>query len=89
MVDARELQVDFDTAELFRAGLDAVSLNQFDLCVALVARPDMLSPFFDDVIHNRCARVCVFTDPESAASWLNSRPPKLRAADLASATTLR
>jgi hypothetical protein len=71
IVDARELQVNFNTAALFRAGVDAATLNEFNLCVALVARKDMISPFFDDVIRNRCARVEVFKELESARSWID------------------
>src|SRR5687768_1186011 len=75
IVDARELQVNFSTAALFRAGVDAASLRRFDLCVALLARKDMVSPFFDDVIRNRCALVEVFTDMESARRWIDARRP--------------
>ena len=75
IVDARELQVDFDTTALFRAGVDAASLNRFGLCVALVARTDMIDPFFDDVAHNRGARVKVFTDVDSAKTWVNQFGP--------------
>lgn len=77
IVDARELQVDFNTTALFRAGVDAASLTQIGLCVALVARRDMISSFFDDVTHNRGARVKVFTDMESAKAWVNERRPNL------------
>ena len=49
IVDARELQVEFDTVALFRAGVDAASMNEFGLRVALIAREDMISSFFDDV----------------------------------------
>jgi hypothetical protein len=75
IVDARELQVDFNTIAMFRAGVDAASLNAFGLRVALVARPDMMSSFFEDVTHNRCAQVQVFTDPESARAWIQERRP--------------
>jgi hypothetical protein len=70
IVDARELQVEFDTLALFRAGVDAAALNEFGLRVALIARADMLSAFFDDVTHNRAAQVRVFTDLESAQTWV-------------------
>lgn len=43
IVDARELQVDFDTTALFRAGVDAASMNRFGLCVALVELPVEMS----------------------------------------------
>ena len=75
IIDARGLQVDFDIAALFRAGVDAAALNQFRLCVALVAREDMLNDFFNDVIRNRGARVEVFTDMESAMVWIDERRP--------------
>ena len=73
IVDARELQVDFDTLALFRAGADAAALNELGLRVALIAREDMLSSFFDDVTYNRAAQVRVFTDLESAQIWLRKR----------------
>lgn len=73
IVDARELQVEFDTAALFRAGVDAASLNNFGLHVALIARENMLSSFFDDVIHNRAAKVRVFTDLERAQTWIHEQ----------------
>jgi hypothetical protein len=77
IVDARALRVGFDTMALFRAGVDAASLNKFGLRVALVARKDMVSSFFDDVIRNRGARVEVFTDMEGANNWIE----ELRAED--------
>jgi hypothetical protein len=75
IVDARELKVEFDTLGLFRAGVDAASLNEFRLHVALIAREDMLSSFFDDVTYNRAAQVRVFTNLESAQVWLRERRP--------------
>ena len=73
IVDARQLQVDFDTVALFRAGVDAAALNEFGLRVALIAREDMISSFFDDVTHNRAAQVQVFTNLESAQTWILER----------------
>jgi hypothetical protein len=73
IVDARDLQVQFDTWALFRAGTDAASLNEHGLRVALIAREDMLNAFFDDVTYNRAARVHVFTDPQSAQAWIQER----------------
>ena len=73
MVDARQLQVEFDTIALFRAGVDAAAMNEFGLRVALIAREDMISSFFDDVIYNRAAQVQVFTDPQSAEAWIKER----------------
>lgn len=75
IIDARELHVDFDTLALFRAGVDAAVTTREELCVAMVARPELLSPFFDDVIHNRGAHVHVFTDMEHARFWINNRKP--------------
>ena len=70
IVDARELQVEFDTLALFRAGTDAASMNEYGLRVALIAREDMLAPLFDDVTYNRAARVHVFTDLQGAQAWI-------------------
>jgi len=75
LIDARELEVEFDTMALFRAGVDASELNRYGLRVALVARKDMISPFFDDVIRNRAAQVQVFTDIDTAGAWLKAIPP--------------
>ena len=75
IVDARQLQVEFDTLALFRAGVDAAALNEFGLRVALVAREDMLSSFFEDVTYNRAAQMRVFTDLESAQTWIQERRP--------------
>ena len=73
VVDARDLEVDFDTVALFRAGVDASDLHSFGLRVALVARKEMISSFFDDVTHNRGAPVQVFSDMEAACAWLDVR----------------
>ena len=73
IVDARELRVDFNTVALFRAGVDAAALNGYGLRVALIAREDMISTFFDDVVHNRAAQVQVFTELESARTWIHER----------------
>ena len=73
IVDARQLQVDFDTVALFRAGVDAAALHEFGLRVALIAREDMISSFFDDVTRNRAAQVQVFTNLESAQTWILER----------------
>jgi len=73
IVDARDLHVDFDTLALFRAGVDAATTTRDELCVALVARDELLSPFFDDVIQNRGAHLHVFTDMDSARAWIGKR----------------
>jgi hypothetical protein len=70
VIDSRDLEVDLDTLEIFRAGVDASDLTRHGLRIALVARQEMMSSFFDDVIHNRAAPVRVFTDPDAAATWL-------------------
>jgi hypothetical protein len=73
IVDSRDLTTDFDTMDVFRAGVDAAALNQMDLYMAFVAREDMINPFFVDVMINRGARTRVFTDLESARSWISER----------------
>jgi hypothetical protein len=72
LVDARELEAEFDTTALFRAGVDASDLNRYGLRVALLAREEMISLFFDDVIRNRAAQVQVFTDVGAEGAWLNA-----------------
>lgn len=75
VIDSRELEVDLDTMELFRAGVDAAALNKLNLYVAFVVRDDMINPFFRDVMLNRGALACIFTDMESARAWINERVP--------------
>ena len=70
LVDARDLEVDLGTMGLFQAGEDAVYLRHIGLRVALLAREDMLDPFFDAVVVNRGGDVHVFTDIEAARHWL-------------------
>ena len=70
LVDARDLQVDFDTMALFQAGEDAAALARFGLRIALLAREDMINTFFDNVIFNRSGDVGVFTDVNAAYEWL-------------------
>ena len=72
LVDVRDLKVDFDTMAMFRAGVDAAFLSRIGLRVALLAREDMIDPFFDNVARNRCAAMGVFTDMDSASEWLRS-----------------
>jgi hypothetical protein len=70
LVDARAMQAEFSTVDLFRAGQDAASLTTAGLRIALLAREEMHDPFFDQVVANRSGRVGVFTDTESALAWL-------------------
>jgi hypothetical protein len=81
VIDARELEVELDTLELFRAGMDAASLNEHGFYVAFVAREDMIDAFFRDVLNNRGALAGIFTDMDSAIYWIRERvPPADRAA---------
>ncbi len=75
VIDARELDVELDTLEQFRAGMDAASLNQYGFYVAFVARQEMHSGFFRDVMHNRGALAAIFTDMDSAMNWIRERVP--------------
>jgi hypothetical protein len=70
LIDARDLDVDFDTTALFRAGKDAAFLTRIGLRIALVAREDMRDTFFDTVVFNRGGDVRVFTDMDTARDWL-------------------
>ena len=72
LVDARNLQVAFGTIALFRAGEDAASLSRIGLRIALLAREDMIDPFFDTVTSNRSLNVRVFTDIDTARAWLQT-----------------
>jgi len=70
LVDAQNLQVHFSTMAMFRAGEDAAVLNQFGFRLAIVAREDMIDPFFEDVAFNRGGNIGVFTNMDAALSWL-------------------
>jgi hypothetical protein len=55
---------------MFSAGEDASQLSRLHLRVALLARDDMIDPFFKTVISNRDGDVGVFTDKQAALAWL-------------------
>jgi hypothetical protein len=61
----RDLQVDFDTMALLRAGEDAAFLTHAGFCIALVARWDMRDSFFDNVVFNRGGNVGMFTEMDA------------------------
>ena len=71
LIDLRELQVDIDTLEIFRAGVDAALVSRLGLRLAFVAREETLDPFFEDVVTNRGARVEVFTEMDDALKWVS------------------
>ena len=73
LIDVRGLQVHFDTLAMFRSGKDAALLANLGLCVAMVAREDMLDPFFENVASNRSGQVCIFTNKSSALDWIRSQ----------------
>lgn len=73
LIDARTLDVALGTMGLFQAGTDAAHLTRSGLRIALLARPDMLDPFFEDVARNRGGDVGVFTDADAARAWLMER----------------
>ena len=70
LIDVRDLELQFDTLALFRSGEDAAFLTYIGIRIALLAREDMLNPFFDNVAYNRGGRVGVFTKIDSAQEWL-------------------
>jgi hypothetical protein len=70
LVDARDLQVSFDTFHMYGVGKNAVTLKREHLRVALLAREDMIDPFFETVISNRGGNIGVFTDKQAALDWL-------------------
>lgn len=71
LVDARDLQVTFDTIALFQAGEDAASLTRIGLRIAMLAREDMIDTFFSDVVQNRGGSISVFTEMDDALAWLH------------------
>ena len=70
IVDARKLQIHFGTMEMFQTGKDAAFLAFIGLRIALLAREDMIDPFFDDVAFNHGGNIGIFTDMEAARAWL-------------------
>ena len=70
LIDARELQVDFNTMALFRAGDDAAYATRDGLRIALLAREDMIDGFFEEVVRDRNGLVGIFTDMATACDWL-------------------
>jgi hypothetical protein len=70
LLDARELEVRMETMDLFRSGSDLAGIAEPGFRAALVARPELIDRFFEDVAANRGACVRVFTDAEEARAWL-------------------
>jgi hypothetical protein len=73
LIDARDLQVDFNTIDLYQIGGDAAHLTHIGLRVALLAREDMIDRFFDSVARNLGGRIGVFTDMSAANDWLQNK----------------
>jgi hypothetical protein len=74
LIDARDLQVNFSTMEMYKAGQDAASATRVGLRIAILARKDMIDPFFDDVVHNYCGPVGIFMDMDTARDRLQKWP---------------
>lgn len=72
LIDARDLDVDFQTMDMFRAGEDAAAMAGLCIRIAFVAREDMLDSFFANVAYNRGANVGVFKDMDNAREWLQN-----------------
>ncbi len=70
LIDARDLQVEMGTMDLFKAGKDVAALMLNGIRIACLAREDMIDPFFEDVAINRGAIVSVFTEMDRAREWL-------------------
>ena len=70
LVDARDLDVHFNTFQMFSAGESAALLSRLSLRVALLAREDMIDPFFETVVSNRDGKIGVFTEKPAALAWL-------------------
>lgn len=73
LVDARGLAIKLDTLGLLRAAEDAAKLPGLNIRVALVARTEMVDPFFETAAFNRGGLVRVFLDPDEAKSWLSEQ----------------
>jgi hypothetical protein len=70
LIDARDLQVDFGIMALFQSGQDAAFLARLGLRLAILARKDMLDPFFNTVVSNRSGRIGMFTEMDAARDWI-------------------
>ena len=70
LIDASDLEVDLRTMDMFRAGVDAATLTHLGIRVAMLAREDMLNPFFDNVAFNRGGLIGIFTDMDNTREWL-------------------
>lgn len=70
LIDASDLEVDLRTMDMFRAGVDAATLTHLGIRVAMLAREDMLNPFFDNVAYNRGGLIGIFTDMDNTREWL-------------------
>jgi len=70
LVDARDVQLDFDIRALFRAGEDVATLSHKGLRIALLVTKDMIDPFFETVAWNRGGDPRIFTDMQAARDWI-------------------
>lgn len=72
IIDICNLDVKLSIMELFKTGEDASELKKFGLKVALLAKKETISYFFDNVTQNRGDQVRVFTDYDIAVKWLTN-----------------
>lgn len=70
LIDARELSVDMNVMDIFKAGKDLSALTVSGLKAAFVAPVGQLDPLFEHVATNRGAFMRVFTDVVKAVHWL-------------------
>jgi hypothetical protein len=72
LIDARSLEVELDTLQLFQAGKNLSEEPANQLIVAIVAPyKQKIDPFFEIVAANRGAVVKIFTEFDEARNWLD------------------
>ena len=72
LVDARDVQIDFGTMAIFRAGEDVAFLSRKGLRIALLVTKEMIDPFFETVAMNRGGNPSIFTDMQAARDWIEN-----------------
>ena len=70
VIDARDLQVNFDTMAIFQAGEDAAFTTRAGYRIAVITNEGMIDPFFENVAFNRGGNIGIFTEMDAALAWL-------------------
>jgi hypothetical protein len=75
LADIRSMQGDMATLDRYEAGTYGAKMIPRTIAVAMLARPDQISPdsFFENVLVNRGVNLRVFSDQEEALEWLKQQ----------------